>query len=54
MTRIQVKWLLAPDKKEDDPQRMEATHFQISMFGQFNDFLLNFLGLGSVSNSSNR
>ena len=31
-TRIQEKWLLAPDKKEDDPQRMEATRFQIRMF----------------------
>jgi hypothetical protein len=37
MTRIQAKWLLAPDKKEDDPpQRMEATRFQIRMFGQLN------------------
>jgi hypothetical protein len=32
-TRIQEKWLLAPDKKEDDAQRMEATRFQIWMFG---------------------
>jgi hypothetical protein len=39
MTIIQVKWQLAPDKKEDDPQRMEATLFQIRMFGQLNDVL---------------
>ena len=37
MTRIQEKCLLVPEKKEDDPHKMEATRSQIRVFGQLND-----------------
>ena len=40
VTKVRVKWLLVPDKNEDDPQRKEASVCELPrMVGQFNHLL---------------